>query len=487
MSTELRVSQELLHETSYNIDELKNFISINEPKLQIEQKNAYDAIITAVECKKGHIFFLDAPGGTGKTFLTNLLLAKVRANSGIALAVASSGIAATLLTGGRTAHSAFKLPLNLTNTETPMCNISKNSAKAKVLQKTQLIVWDECTMSHRAALEAVDRTLKDIRDTHDVMGGITMVLSGDFRQTLPVIPKGTRADELKACLKASPLWQGVKRLKLVQNMRTVLSGDKEAGLFAQKLLKIGDGLLTINEELQKHELPCGQMLTNVDDLKKSVFPDLQENYTNTKWLCERAILAPKNDTVNKLNLDLLQLLPGQSSTYDSLDSVVDQDQAVQYPVEFLNSLNPPGLPPHELALKVGAPIMLLRNLDPPRLCNGTRLVIKNLHTHVLEATIITGNYVGDDVLIPRIPLIPSDIPFEFKRLQFPIRLSFAMSINKSQGQSLKRVGLNLMSPCFSHGQLYVGCSRVGSSKGLYICCQDEGFTENIVYKEALKN
>ncbi len=481
------ISQELLRETSYDIEELKDFISKNEPKLQQEQKAAYNQILKESEQGKGCIFFIDAPGGTGKTFLTNLLLAKIRSKGTIALAVASSGIAATLLTGGRTAHSVFKLPLNLTKNETPMCNISKNSSKAYVLQRTKLIVWDECTMSHRGALEAVDRTLKDIRDTDCVMGGITMVLSGDFRQTLPVIPKGTKADELKACLKASPLWQGVKRLSLVTNMRTLLSGDKEAGQFAKKLLEIGDGDLPLNQTFKLHQLPCGNMAVNVDELKESVFPNLKSNYTNTMWLCERAILAPKNDAVNVINFDLLQQLPGLPTTYDSIDTVLDEDQAVQYPTEFLNSLNPPGLPPHELFLKVGAPIMLLRNLDPPRLCNGTRMVIKTLRTHVLEATIITGSYKGEDVLIPRIPLIPTDIPFEFKRLQFPIRLSFAMSINKSQGQSLKQVGLNLISPCFSHGQLYVGCSRVGSSKGLFICCPEKGFTENVVYQEALKN
>ena len=132
--------------------------------------------------------------------------------------------------------------------------------------------------------------------------------------------------------------------------------------------------------------------------------------------------------------------------------------------------------------------MLLRNLDPPRLCNGTRLVVKSLRPHVLEATILTGNYKGEDVFIPRIPLPNSaDQAIQFKRLQFPVRLSFAMSINKSQGQSLKVVGLNLQGPCFSHGQLYVGCSRVGNPKGLYIYSPKKGLTENIVYHEALQN
>ncbi len=122
---------------------------------------------------------------------------------------------------------------------------------------------------------------------------------------------------------------------------------------------------------------------------------------------------------------------------------MDVDQAVQYPTEFLNSLEPPGMPLHNLVLKVGTPIMLLRNLDAPRLCNDTRLSVKSLMPHVIEATILTGCAKEEDVFIPRIPIIPTDMPFEFKRLQFPGRLAFATSINKAQGQSLKVAGINL--------------------------------------------
>ncbi|XP_029638027.1 uncharacterized protein LOC115213233 [Octopus sinensis] len=129
--------------------------------------------------------------------------------------------------------------------------------------------------------------------------------------------------------------------------------------------------------------------------------------------------------------------------------------------------------------------MLLRNLDAPRLCNGTRVVVKTAMPPVLEATIITGNMMSENVCIPRIPLISNDLPFQFKRLQFPVKLSFAMSIIKAQGQSLKMEGLNFLQPCFSHDQLYVGRSRVGDEKNLYILSDKHGKTENTVYEEAL--
>ena len=187
-STVLEDQHLIFVETSYqiNVDE----VTRNEEKLLEEQKIAFDAICCSVSNMTGQIFFLDAPGGTGKTFLLDLLLSKVRSNNKVALAVASSGIAATLLEGEKTAHSTFKLPLNLLLEETPICSITKQSARGKLLQNTDLIVWDECTMSHRKAFEALDRSLRDLRNCDSLMGGVTVVLAGDFRQTLPVVKKG---------------------------------------------------------------------------------------------------------------------------------------------------------------------------------------------------------------------------------------------------------------------------------------------------------
>ncbi|UYV66868.1 hypothetical protein LAZ67_4003184 [Cordylochernes scorpioides] len=478
------LNRELMREKNYNIEQLRRFVDSKKPLLVEDQREAYNSIMDCINKQQGGIIFLDAPGGTGKTFLINLLLAEVRSKNAIALAIASSGIAATLIAGGRTAHSMLKLPLNIANEQYPTCNISSTSGQAQVLKSCIIIVWDECTMAHKHSLEALDRTLRDLKGNNKLMGGILLLLAGDFRQTLPVIPRSTPADEINACLKASVLWKHIKNITLRTNLRVQVLGEHSAQNFARKLLQIGEGTFPNGSPMCDVSFPLdfGNIVSSVGELIDKVFPNIAENFRNHGWLCERTILAPRNDAVDEINNCIQDMLPGSVTEYNSINTMVDVDDTVNYPSEFLNSLNPSGLPPHHLRLKIGSPIMLLRNLDPPKLCNGTRLCVKRLLPNVIEATILTGKENGKDWLIPRIPLIPNDFPFLFKRLQFPVRLAFAITINKAQGQSLKCCGVNLESPCFSHGQLYVACSRVGSPNHLYIYCKD-GKTKNIVHRQ----
>lgn len=479
-------SAEYTREISYDQSRLLQVIDQDEPRLNIDQKKVFTALLSSIDKNEGKLFFLDAPGGTGKTFLINLLLAKVRSTGKIALAVASSGIAATLLEGGRTAHATFKLPLKIAIDDTnTVCSISKQSSTGKLMRDCSLIVWDEATMSNKTSVEALDRTMRDLRSKNSPMGGCTILFSGDFRQILPVVTRGTRADEINASLKRSYLWPHVNKLELKTNMRVSLS-SRDNRLFPEILLKVGNGDLTQNNgriDLDNQNLCV--LINNIQELVNSVYPDIDNISCKTiSWFKERAILSPTNEQVDKVNNLILSKIDAPTKIYYSVDTVVDFEEAVHFPTEFLNSLNPSGLSPHKLVLKVGCPVILLRNLNPPKLCNGTRLLIKSLKTFIIECTILTGCGTGEDVLIPRIPLIPSDLPFQFKRLQFPVKLSFAMTINKAQGQTFNVAGLDLSVQCFSHGQLYVALSRITSKENMFVLSHEKSAV-NIVYKDIL--
>ncbi|XP_061398409.1 uncharacterized protein LOC133334127 [Musca vetustissima] len=356
--------RDLLRETDYHPQELEIYLGENLPKLQPDQKNVYDYVMDAIINQTGGLHFIDAPGGTGKTFLISLILASVRSQGNIALAIASSGIAATLLDGGRTAHSALKLPLKWQFSEDYTCNITKNSSMGKVLQTCKIIVWDECTMAHKKSLEALHRTLQDLRNNTNLFGGALILLAGDFRQTLPVIPGSTPADELNACLKSSSLWSHVKTLKLTTNMRVALQNDTSALQFSKQLLDLGNGKVPVNPATNCITFPpdfC-KMTQSIEDLIISIFPNIDRNFTNTQWLCERALLAAKNVDVNYINNIILNRIGGSIKTYNSIDTVMEENDVVNYPIEFLNSLDLPGFPPHVLQLKIGVPIVLLRNI-----------------------------------------------------------------------------------------------------------------------------
>jgi ATP-dependent DNA helicase PIF1 len=266
----------------------------------------------------------------------------------------------------------------------------------------------------------------------------------------------------------------------VHKLRVQLYGDAAAGLFASKLLDVGNGAVSVNIEGQFMYEDFAEHVLTKEQLINNVYPQVTSNFRDCNWLCERAVMAPQNITVRAINQQLMRQLPGEEGSYKLLDTCGTRGSN-----SVPNGVSQQFRTNRYSTLKTGCPVMLLRNIDPPKLCNGTRLIIRQMNNNVIEATILTGQTKGQQVFLPRIPLIPSDCPMSFKPLQFPLHLSFAMTINKAQRQSLKVVGLNLEYPCFSHGQFYVGCSRVSSTHNIFIH-SSEARTRNIVYPTALR-
>ncbi|CAN1756987.1 hypothetical protein LINPERHAP1_LOCUS6359 [Linum perenne] len=242
-------------------------------------------------------------------------------------------------------------------------------------------------------------------------GGKNVLLGGDFRQTLPVVTNGGREDSINAILPRSYLWNYCKLLQLSINMRISDQAINNAPIFdgltfSQWVLSVGNG-----------SLPTA--------IIAKVYLDFATSFSSVAYIKCRAIVTPTNAVVSKINDYLLDQIQGEAHTYFSADSLATTSSNkealdMEYRLEFLNSLSFNGVPEHDLKLKPFYTVLLLRNLNPAvGLCNGTRILLTDLGNHLLRGIIVGGTMEGTVVGIPR--------------RQFPIRLCYAMTINKSQG------------------------------------------------------
>ncbi|XP_077219789.1 uncharacterized protein LOC143853982 [Tasmannia lanceolata] len=317
-----------------------------------------DYIVDAVTTKKGGFFFVYGHGGTGKTYVYRTIIARLRSEGRIVLAVASSGIAALILEGGRTTHSRFEIPLNLLENST--CGIKQGTQLADLIKQASLIICDEAPMHHRHAFEAVDRSLKDILRFDDPtssekpFGGKTILLGGDFRHILPVVPKGGRQDTMLASVNNSYLLAQYKVFTLKQNMRLNQNSfdsntSESISEFSKWVLDIGDGKIpTILREGEIEssliKIPDHLLIQGGDnpigEIVSSTYPSFHNSYKDPQYLQERVILTPKNHSVDDTNSHTLQIVPGQEHTYLSSDSICKAssnvaDQNMLYPVSAM--------------------------------------------------------------------------------------------------------------------------------------------------------
>ncbi|CDF39734.1 unnamed protein product [Chondrus crispus] len=301
-------------------------------------------------------------------------------------------------------------------------------------------------MCHRHCIETVDRPICDLMQTDRPFGGKFLVLAGDFRQILPVVPGGSRGQIVSACVKASSLYP---------------------------------------EQYSGRTAPRMDLTTTIR---------IRDNYPDPVWLTKRVILTTKNRPLEKVNEVIGNMIPAPYRTYLNADKVENENtNALIYPTEMLNTLTAgSALPDHKLKLKKGFIDMLLPNLDPAiGHVNGARYGIENMTNNLLFLRVTAGSHEGNRLCLPRIPCGPGDDNFPisgFTRTQFPIRTCFALTTDKAQGQSFGgRIGLDLRDHCFSHGQLYVALSRTTHPSNVTILTQEsDATTRNLVYPEVIQ-
>ena len=343
-----------------------------------EQQSIFDSVVDDLKAGDGGLHRVDAPGGSGKTFWANLLLAAVRMEGGTALSSAMSGIAASLLTLGKTFHRQFGAPIPC-HTDSSS-NVSHDSYEAEQIRQAILIMIDEVSMMSWKLLSMLDRFLRSLMKSDVYMGGKVVVLMGDMRQCPPVVPGGGRPDTVDTSLARYENWHRYTMHRLTKNMRVerLISTDTSANRISELrahadwLLAMGNGKLE-NKCQNLITIPKKMVCISPDELEEKVYDDFEVNYIDKEYLLNRLIMSSTNDCIQEKNFKFVdQKLPGDMIVSYSRDECVEMEDRHLYDSDYLNRMNVSGLPPHRLPLKVNAVVILIRNLDVKRKhCNGT--------------------------------------------------------------------------------------------------------------------
>uniref|UniRef100_A0A914YRQ3 ATP-dependent DNA helicase n=1 Tax=Panagrolaimus superbus TaxID=310955 RepID=A0A914YRQ3_9BILA len=456
-------------------------------KLNVEQREAFEAIREKEESGRdsASCFFVDGPGGSGKSYLFNCLYYYFTGKSKKVTVMAWSGIAASLYETGRTCHNVFKLDFPFGDESNSGINPSDDLGKS--LKEVDVLIWDEAPMAPRHALEVIDKKLREIMENDIPFGGKVMILGGDFRQLPPVVKSGTRNDIVRSSIKTSPLWNhfGTNTFALKKNERA----DNDVDGFAEEILKIGDGSANDNEGKCKLPEEC---ITD-EDLIESVFRDVIDAKDYNAF-ASRAIIATLNSEVDAYNDKVIDMLDSETEkvyqAIDRVEAIGGEGQSFAYAPEHFESIKPSGFPAYNLRLRENTVVMLMRNLSIKEgLCNGTRLLVKKLERNIIVAEKLTNVKEGEDpiVMIPRITLLDESSLYHVYRKQFPVRPAFALTVHKAQGQTFQKIAIDISKGVYVHGHLYVAISRTKAWHRLKIKLHpdDVNRSRNIVYTELL--
>jgi hypothetical protein len=385
-----------------------------------------------------------ARAGTGKSAWVHSMVNQLRARHQSSICVAASALAATALPHGRTAHAAFNIPVPC-HEDTYLI---WSDADKKRIRRASIIFWDEISMVSIHLSNALNRSLQRLMKNEAYFGGKCIVFLGDFRQLAPVESTGCTASRLSV---TQADWFDLSvKIEFTFNFRA--SRDMA---YAALLESIGDGI--INEI----EVPASRRMLDIEEMIDQVYVDGITNYTN-----KNMILAMTLDQCADINEKCMLRVPGDAKLAVASDDLRSCTSPDLYPPEYIASLNFGGVPPAQLTFKKHARYMIIKNYNPPDVCNGVLCELLSWSKFNVQVRLLSGPGVGRIIMIPRcnfsINEAKSGLPFSFARWQFPLIPAYAVTIHKSQGQTLNVVGLLIEADAFAHGIIYVALSRVSS-------------------------
>ena len=440
-------------------------LSLND--LSQHQREVASKIIDSVVNNIHQLIFLQGRAGTGKTFTVKVICEMLRSMGCKISITATTGIAATQFNGGMTVHSLFGImptKSNEANTFSSVLDtVGKNTAKAKFLKSLDLIVIDEISMLTPRVTRDISYCLQQICDSKEVFGGKKILFVGDLLQLPPVIPN-SNCPVANRLIVTIDCWKNIEKFALTEPMRC-LNVD-----WNHFLNQIATNKVSSDIYWESLSDMFGVHITRDIEEAKAFYLDGVDLGTNfpSKYLW----IAATNKIVNDMN----ECFQNMRSEYAEYLGEVHASTKLEVPmkkekffnknlqIDYIEKMDFPDLPPHILRIYAGDPFILTRNID---ISSGLAKSIK-VHAQKLDQDILTLSLNDENVYLVRMDLEKEYNGMKFIRTQIPIRLCYASTVHKSQGQTLDRVVLDLRGNFWEHGQMYVGLSRVKDPKNLLI-------------------